>query len=82
MEWNGYEASLIKRKSIRVTEAGSEIDEILDIADRVVHLEFGFDHLVVITPRQCYVYSTKNWNTPAIFDMKNGSVSAVLMAEK
>ena len=34
-------------------------------------------HLVVATTSQCYVYTTKNWNTPIIFDLKEGSVSLI-----
>ncbi|XP_054006433.1 intraflagellar transport protein 80 homolog isoform X2 [Hylaeus anthracinus] len=82
LEWNNYVATLVKRKVIEVRHIGNEIRETLEISDRVVQLEFDFDHLVVITPAQCHVYSVVNWNTPAIFDLKNTSVSAVLLAEK
>lgn len=82
LEWNNYEATLIKRKVIEVRDVGNETREELEISDRVVQLEFGFDYLVVITPAQCHVYSVVNWNTPAIFDLKNTSVSAILLAEK
>ncbi|XP_076675332.1 intraflagellar transport protein Oseg5 isoform X3 [Andrena cerasifolii] len=82
LEWNNYEATLVKRKIIEVRNVTNEIRETLDISDRVVQLEFRFDHLVVITPAQCHIYSVKNWNTPAIFDLKNTNVSAVLLAEK
>ncbi|XP_076755715.1 intraflagellar transport protein Oseg5 [Xylocopa sonorina] len=82
LEWNNYEATLVKRKVIEVRDVGNEIRETLEISDRVVQLQFGFDHLVVITPAQCHVYSVVNWNTPAIFDLKNTSVSAILLAEK
>ncbi|CAK9809405.1 Intraflagellar transport protein 80 homolog [Anthophora plagiata] len=82
LEWNNYEAILVTRKVIEVRDVGNEIRETLEISDRVVQLEFGFDHLVVITPAQCHIYSVTNWNTPAIFDLKNTSVSAVLLAEK
>ena len=34
-------------------------------------------HLVVVTTSQCYVYTTRNWNTPTIFDLKEGSVSLI-----
>ena len=27
-------------------------------------------------------HSTKNWNTPMIFDLKSGSVSLIMLAEK
>ncbi|XP_076654233.1 intraflagellar transport protein Oseg5 isoform X1 [Halictus rubicundus] len=82
LEWNNYEATLVKRKVIEIRHIANEIQETLEISDRVVQLEFGFDHLVVITPAQCHIYSVVNWNTPAIFDLKNTSVSAVLLAEK
>lgn len=29
-----------------------------------------------------YGYSVSNWNTPTIFDLKEGSVSLIVMAEK
>lgn len=67
---------------IEVREVGNEVREVLEISDRVVHLEFGFGHLVVITPAQCHVYSVTNWNTPAIFNLKSSTLSAVLLAEK
>ncbi|XP_012280148.1 intraflagellar transport protein 80 homolog [Orussus abietinus] len=82
LEWNNYEATLVRRKTIEVREVGSEGHETLEISDRVVQFEFGFDHLVVVTPSQCHVYSVTNWNTPAIFDLKNGFVSAVILADK
>ncbi|XP_016838578.1 intraflagellar transport protein 80 homolog [Nasonia vitripennis] len=82
LEYKGFEATLVKRKAIQVTDLSSDVNEILDIADRVIQLEFGFEHLVVVTPSQCHIYSVSNWNTPAIFDLKNGSVSAVLLTDK
>lgn len=39
-------------------------------------------HLVVSMSVQCYVVSTKNWNTPIIFDLKEGTVSLILQAER
>lgn len=31
----------------------------------------GFEHLIVATSTQCHIYSTSNWNTPHIFDLKD-----------
>lgn len=39
-------------------------------------------HLIVVTAAQVYVYSTRNWNTPIIFELKEGSVSLIVQAEK
>ncbi|KAL2750901.1 intraflagellar transport protein 80 isoform X1 [Vespula maculifrons] len=82
LEWNNYEATLIKRKVLEIKEVGNEVHETIEISDRVVLLAFGFDHLIVITPGQCHIYSVTNWNTPAIFDLKSSSVSAVILANK
>ena len=35
---------------------------------------------VVATTSQCYVYTTKNWNTPVIFDLRNGAVTLIVQA--
>lgn len=40
-------------------------------------LAAGFDHLIVATSTQCHIYSTSNWNTPHIFDLKD-TVTLVL----
>ncbi|KAI4494196.1 hypothetical protein M0802_009065 [Mischocyttarus mexicanus] len=82
LEWNNYEATLIKKEVLEIREVGNEVHEIIEISDRVVQLAFGFDHLIVITPVQCHIYSVTNWNTPAIFDLKSSSVSAVILANK
>ncbi|XP_057339351.1 intraflagellar transport protein 80 homolog [Microplitis mediator] len=84
VEWDNYEATLIKRKTIQVREISnnSGIVEMLEISDRVVHMELGFNHLVVVTTNQCHIYSSTNWNTPIIFDLKNSTISAIILAEK
>jgi intraflagellar transport protein 80 len=56
------------------------VDE-LEFGDRVIDLSMGHDHLLVATARQCYVYSTRNFTTPHIFDLK-GSVSLILQSDK
>ena len=40
-------------------------------------MSLSHGHLVVVTTSQCYVYTTRNWNTPTIFDLKEGSVSLI-----
>jgi len=67
---------------IEIKEIGNDVCEVLEISDRVVLLEFGFGHLVVITPLQCHIYSVTNWNTPVIFNLKGNIISAILLAKK
>nr|XP_009920670.1 PREDICTED: intraflagellar transport protein 80 homolog isoform X3 [Haliaeetus albicilla] len=56
--------------------------DLLEFRDRVIKASLNYGHLVVSTSLQCYVFSTKNWNTPLIFDLKEGTVSLILQAER
>ncbi|ELT96334.1 hypothetical protein CAPTEDRAFT_168411 [Capitella teleta] len=38
--------------------------------------------MVVATSSQCYIYNVKNWNTPMIFDLKEGSVTLIIQSER
>lgn len=82
MEWNNYIATLVSRKVIEITEVKSEHTESFEISDKVLHFEFAYDHLVVVTPSQCHIYSSTNWNTPVIFSLKNIEITAIILAEK
>ncbi|XP_005092728.1 intraflagellar transport protein 80 homolog [Aplysia californica] len=82
LEWKNYEASVTASKQIQVRNVMNDTTEKLDFRDRVIKVSLGFNHLVVATSSQCYIYSTKNWNTPMIFDLKEGSVTLIKQAEK
>ncbi|XP_076837224.1 intraflagellar transport protein 80 homolog isoform X2 [Brachyhypopomus gauderio] len=56
--------------------------DILEFRDRVIKASLAHGHLVVVTSLQCSIYSTKNWNTPLIFDLKEGTVSLIRQAER
>jgi len=56
--------------------------EKLEFRDRVLQLSLDFGHLVVVTTAQAYVYATKNWNTPVIFDLRDGAVSLIVQVKK
>ncbi|XP_048859543.1 intraflagellar transport protein 80 homolog isoform X3 [Brienomyrus brachyistius] len=56
--------------------------DILEFRDRVIKASLSHEHLVVTTSLQCYIYSVTNWNTPLIFDLKDGAVSLILQAER
>ena len=45
-------------------------------------MSLGYNHLVVATTSQSYVYTTRNWNTPTIFELKDGSVSLIVQSER
>ncbi|XP_070538600.1 intraflagellar transport protein 80 homolog [Ptychodera flava] len=82
LEWKNYEVVVASRKSIQVREVLNDAKEKLEFRDRIIKTALGWEHLVVATSSQCYIYSTKNWNTPMIFDLKEGTVTLVVLAEK
>lgn len=82
LEWKQFEVSVVSRKTIEVRDVTSNAHEVLDMRDRVIKVSLGFDHLVAVTSTQCHVYRTNNFNTPVIFDLKEGTVSMITQAEK
>ena len=72
-----YEVSPSGRKSISLRNVTNDAWEKLEFRDRIIQASLGHGYLVVATTSQCYVYTTKNWNTPTIFDLKDGSVSLI-----
>lgn len=82
LEWKHFEATVRGRKTITVQNVSNDLSENLDFRDNIIKVSFEYNHLIVVTSTQCYIYSTKNWNTPLIFDLKEGNVSLVIQAEK
>ncbi|KAJ3195520.1 Intraflagellar transport protein 80 [Irineochytrium annulatum] len=70
-EWKNYEVTLLDDRKIQVHDVIHGANENLEFRDRIVKASFAFAHLIVATSVQCYVYSDKNWNTPAIIDLTN-----------
>ncbi|XP_078065148.1 intraflagellar transport protein 80 homolog isoform X3 [Mustelus asterias] len=81
-EWKNFEITLTKRRSMQVRNVLNDALDVLEFRDRVIKASLSHGHLVVATSLQCYVYSTKNWNTPLVFDLKEGTVSLILQAER
>nr|XP_009666819.1 PREDICTED: intraflagellar transport protein 80 homolog isoform X2 [Struthio camelus australis] len=81
-EWKNFEITLIKRRTMEVRNVINDAVDLLEFRDRVIKASLNYGHLVVSTSLQCYVFSTKNWNTPIIFDLKEGTVSLILQAER
>ncbi|MBN3310460.1 IFT80 protein, partial [Amia calva] len=81
-EWKNFEITLTKRRTMQVRNVQNDALDVLEFRDRVIKASLSHGHLVVTTSLQCYVYSAKNWNTPLIFDLKEGTVSLILQAER
>lgn len=81
-EWRNVVITLTKRRSMQVRNVLNDAVDLLEFRDRVIKASLAHGQLVVTTSLQCYVYSSENWNTPLIFDLKEGTVSLILQAEK
>ncbi|XP_028275364.1 intraflagellar transport protein 80 homolog [Parambassis ranga] len=81
-EWKNFVITLTKRRSMQVRNVLNDAVDVLEFRDRVIKSSLAYGHLVVATSLQCYVYNSRNWNTPLIFDLKEGTVSLILQAEK
>ncbi|KAM8768934.1 intraflagellar transport protein 80 homolog isoform 2-T4 [Acanthopagrus schlegelii] len=81
-EWRNFVITLTKRRTMQVRNVMNDAVDILEFRDRVIKASLAYGHLVVATSLQCYVYNSRNWNTPLIFDLKEGTVSLILQAEK
>ncbi|XP_076002159.1 intraflagellar transport protein 80 homolog [Genypterus blacodes] len=81
-EWKNFKVTLTKRRTMQVKNVVNDAVDALEFRDRVIKASLAYGHLVVATSLQCYIYNARNWNTPLIFDLKEGTVSLILQAEK
>lgn len=82
LEWENFEVIVTGNKSIGVRNVNNDAKEKLEFRDRIIKVSLAYKHLVVATSSQCYVYSVKNWNTPTIFDLKEGSVTLIVQSNR
>ncbi|KAK8779293.1 hypothetical protein V5799_019367 [Amblyomma americanum] len=82
LEWKNFEISMVGRKMVAVKNVMTDIKEALDFQDSIIKISMMFGHLIVVTSNQCYIYSMKNWNTPHMFDLREGSICLIVQAER
>ncbi len=81
LNYENWEANLNDENKIQVTDLLNEIHEELEFKDRVINMSMCYEHLIVTTASQCYIFSTTSWNTPQIFDLKE-SISIIIQSVK
>ena len=57
MSWSNIEAVLDEDNKINVNDVLNEMNEDLDYRERVVNMSIQYEHMVVCTTSQCYVYN-------------------------
>lgn len=57
ISWRNIEAVQTKRRLIDIRNIQTDVGrEKLELRDRATKLALGFEHLVVTTTKQCYIY--------------------------
>lgn len=82
LEWKNYEATVTSRKTIALRNVTNEAWEKLELRDRIIKVSLSHGHLVVVTSTQAYIYSTRNWNTPIILELKESNASLIVQSER
>ncbi|VDN07794.1 unnamed protein product [Thelazia callipaeda] len=83
LTWRNIEAVQIKPQVIDIRDVLSDLArEKLEVRDRITKLSLSFDHFIIATTRQCYIFSVRNWNTPIIMDLKECNVLLMKLCEK
>ncbi|VDO20936.1 unnamed protein product [Haemonchus placei] len=73
----------MKRNLLEVRDVSVDLArEQLETRDRISRFAIAYDQLVVVTTQQLYIFSSKNWNTPIIVELKEKAIKLVLQASK
>lgn len=67
---------------IAIRDIITDQNDQLDYPDRVIQIALGFNHLVTATVKQCFIHKLTSWNTPVTFDLKEGTISMIMLAER
>jgi intraflagellar transport protein 80 len=79
VEWKDMEATVISPHHIQVKDlTNNSIEELSFTRDHIIELALGFDHLIVVTSSQCFIYTIRNLNTPTILDLRSPVTMIVL----
>ncbi|XP_026314438.1 intraflagellar transport protein 80 homolog [Hyposmocoma kahamanoa] len=80
--WKNYACTQTGRKVIAIKDIITDQSDQLDYPDRVIQIALGFNHLVIATVKQCFIHKLSSWNTPVTFDLKEGTISMILLSER
>ncbi|XP_062521440.1 intraflagellar transport protein 80 homolog [Corticium candelabrum] len=81
-EWRNFEVTVQAERQIQVRDIVNNTTEDLEFPQRIVKACLSWAHFVVTTSSQCYTYNCSNWSSPVTFDLRDGSVCLIVLAEK
>jgi intraflagellar transport protein 80 len=82
MDWCHLEAVVTDENKITVRNSINDSKEYLVFSERIIKSSLSWDHLIVTTLTQCYIYSDPNWTTPLSFELKSGAVNLIKQSQR
>ncbi|CAI4226047.1 unnamed protein product [Auanema sp. JU1783] len=83
LSYRNLEIVQTKPNMIEVRDVSSDTaKEKLETRDRITRISIKYDYVMIITITQLYIFSSSNWNTPVITDLKDRTPSIVIQCEK
>nr|XP_026488740.1 intraflagellar transport protein 80 homolog [Vanessa tameamea] len=80
--WKNFACTQTGRKVISIKNILTDQNDQLDYPDRVIQIALRYNHLVIATVKQCFIHKLTSWNTPVTFDLKEGTISMILLSER
>ncbi|VVC31811.1 WD40/YVTN repeat-like-containing domain,WD40 repeat,WD40-repeat-containing domain [Cinara cedri] len=77
-----FNCLITSRKRMIVKDILNETKENLDFPERIIHVAMKYNHLIVTTCTQCFVYQMPNLNTPQIINLKDTNVFMINLTKK
>ena len=81
VEWKNLVVTITDSLKLKIQDILIDNVEELDFRDKIVNISFGFEHLIVATTAQCWIYNVGNWGTPHVFDVKD-NVKLIMQCKK
>eukprot|EP00117_Sycon_ciliatum_P018506 scpid26601/ scgid17085/ Intraflagellar transport protein 80 homolog; WD repeat-containing protein 56 len=81
--WRHLEATVTAERSIVIHDTSNDVRETVELNANIARVSVGWNHLVVVTSTpNVVIYNSKNWNTPAMFELKDVAVSIIKQTER
>ncbi|CAD6189090.1 unnamed protein product [Caenorhabditis auriculariae] len=80
--YNKLDIVQTQKTLVEVRDVSSEVaKEKLETKEKITQISILFQHLIIVSTSQIYVYSSKNWNTPIMIDYKDRPVNLIVQCE-
>lgn len=70
LQWKSLTVEETDSRTIQIIDSNNGSKEELEYRDRIVEMAMSYDHLVVATSTQCFIYECGNWTSPHSFDLR------------